>query len=73
MQAPTAASEFLELLQKSELLSAEQVRKAIQKFDLSDDMDPELVARTLVQNRVMTPFQAERLLEGRYRGFVIDG
>ena len=73
MEAPTAANEFFELLQKSELLTAGQVRKAIGQFDLNDQMPPEAVARSLVRNRVLTPFQAERLLEGRYRGFVIDG
>nr|AKB95219.1 serine/threonine protein kinase [uncultured bacterium] len=73
MQAPTVANQFFELLEKSELLSAGQVRKAIEKFDLTEAMLPESVARKLVKNRVLTPFQAERLLEGRYRGFVIDG
>jgi len=73
MEAPTAANEFFELLQKSELLTAGQVRKAIEQFKLDDEMSPESVARSLVRNRVLTPFQAERLLEGRYRGFVIDG
>ncbi|MEQ9408165.1 MAG: FHA domain-containing serine/threonine-protein kinase [Fuerstiella sp.] len=73
MQAPTVATELFELLQKSELLSASQVRRAVEKFQLSEDMPPETIARTLVQRRVLTPFQAERLLEGRYRGFVIDG
>lgn len=72
MQAPTVANQFLELLEKSELLSPEQVRRAVRKFSFTDDMSPEAVARTLVQKRVLTPFQAERLLEGRYRGFVID-
>ena len=73
MEAPTLSTEFFELLQKSELLTAGQVRKAIEKFALTDDLSPEVIARTLVRNRVLTPFQAERLLEGRYRGFVIDG
>lgn len=73
MQAPTVANEFYELLQKSELLSADQVRRVVAKLELSDETSPEVVARTLVQKRVLTPFQAERLLEGRYRGFVIDG
>ncbi len=72
MQAPTVANEFLTLLEKSGLLSAEQVRRAIEKFSLTDDMSPELVARRLVRAMVLTPFQAERLLEGRYRGFLID-
>ena len=73
MKAPTVASDFLKLVERSELLSAAQVRKAIEKFELSDDMLSESVARKLVHGRVLTPFQAERLLEGRYRGFVIDG
>ena len=41
MEAPTAANEFFELLQKSELLTAGQVRKAIGQFDLNDQMPPE--------------------------------
>lgn len=73
MQAPTVANEFLELLQKSELLSADQVRRISEQVDQQADVTPEVLARTLVQKRVLTPFQAERLLEGRYRGFVIDG
>lgn len=73
MQAPSIASDFLKLVERSDLLSAGQVRKAVETFGLSDDMSPEAVARKLVHSRVLTPFQAERLLEGRYRGFVIDG
>ena len=73
MQAPTVANQFLELLEKSELLSAGQVRKAVTQFEISDSLTPDEIARKLVKNRVLTPFQAERLLEGRYRGFVIDG
>ncbi|MDG2130341.1 MAG: FHA domain-containing serine/threonine-protein kinase [Fuerstiella sp.] len=73
MEAPTAANEFYELLQKSELLTAGQVRKVLEQFGLDMEMPPETIARSLVRNRVLTPFQAERLLEGRYRGFVIDG
>lgn len=73
MQAPTVATDFLELLKRSELLSEGQVRKAVEKFELTDDLPPGEVARKLVLGRILTPFQAERLLEGRYRGFVIDG
>ncbi|MEZ6063967.1 MAG: FHA domain-containing serine/threonine-protein kinase [Planctomycetaceae bacterium] len=72
MQAPIAANDFLSLLEKSGLLSADQVRKATEKFGLTEDLPPEQVARRLVKALVLTPFQAERLLEGRYRGFLID-
>lgn len=73
MQAPTVANEFFQLLVKSKLLSEEQLRQAIEALSLDESMPPKTVARTMINNRMLTPFQAERLLEGRYRGFVIDG
>lgn len=72
MQVPAVASEFLTLLEKSGLFSAAMVRKAREKFDFSKEVKPEEIARRLVRERLLTPFQAERLLEGRYRGFLID-
>ncbi len=63
---------FLELLERSKLLSAAQIKKAINHFDLGKYKTPREVAARLVKERVITPFQADRLLEGRYRGFIID-
>ena len=73
MQAPTVANEFFQLVLKSKLLSEAQLQQAVEKFDLDDSKSAKSIARKLVRERVLTPFQAERLLEGRYRGFVIDG
>lgn len=72
MQVPTAAQEFLELLGKSGLLTAAQIQRATEASGISLDMTAEASAKRLVRNRFLTPFQAERLLEGRYRGLVID-
>lgn len=72
MQAPAIANEFLALTEKSGLLNAGQVREVSKKLGLAKDASARQIARELVKNRVLTPFQAERLLEGRYRGFVID-
>lgn len=72
MQAPAVANEFLALIEKSGLLNARQVRKVTQKLGVAKDASARNIARELVKTRVLTPFQAERLLEGRYRGFVID-
>ena len=63
---------YLNLLEQSRLMSARQMEKLRQSITLNDDTTAEELARLLVQKRVLTPFQAERLLEGRYRGFVID-
>lgn len=65
-------NEFLRLLERSKLLSPAQVVKATNKFDLNQYDDARSAATRLVRERIITPFQADRLLEGRYRGFLID-
>ena len=72
-QTPVNAEEYLALLQKSGLMPERQILKVRQAFDLKSAPSGEELARQLVQERALTPFQAERLLEGRYRGFLIDG
>lgn len=72
MQAPVAANELLELIHKSGLLSESALRKVQEKLAINLQATAEETARLLVKERVLTPFQAERLLEGRYRGLVID-
>ena len=73
MQAPQTSAQFFELLEKSGLLSGENIRRAAEKLQLSDDLDARTVAARLAAERILTPFQSERILEGRYRGLVIDG
>ncbi|MDA1232063.1 MAG: serine/threonine-protein kinase, partial [Planctomycetota bacterium] len=73
MQVPVAAQNFLELLEKSELLTVPQIKKVREKLKIPDTASAKETAKLLVRGRVLTPFQAERLLEGRYRGLVIDG
>jgi len=73
MQVPVAAQSFLELLAKSELLTGSQIKKMRDKLKIPDAATARETAKLLVRGRVLTPFQAERLLEGRYRGLVIDG
>ncbi len=72
MQVPAAAPEFFTLLAKSGLVTAAQADRIAQKLNLAEDSTAEQAARQMVRERLLTPFQAERLLEGRYRGLVID-
>ena len=72
-QTPLSAAIYLGLLEKSGLSSSRQIAKIRQTFNVVPEMSAEELARQLVKKRALTPFQAERLLEGRYRGFVIDG
>jgi hypothetical protein len=72
MQSPVAAQDFFDLIAKSGLLTAAQVRKVQDKLQLDESASAEETARRMVKEKLLTPFQAERLLEGRYRGLVID-
>lgn len=72
MQSPVAAQDFFELIAKSGLLTTAQVRKVQDKLQLEESTSAEEAARQMVKEKLLTPFQAERLLEGRYRGLVID-
>ncbi|MFM7863678.1 MAG: hypothetical protein ACKPHU_05660, partial [Planctomycetaceae bacterium] len=73
MQSPVTAGEFFQLLEKSGLLNIEQIRRVQHALDLAKDEKAQTAATRLIQERILTPFQAERILEGRYRGLVIDG
>ncbi len=73
MAAPQVALAFLELLEKSKLLTPEEVAAAIARHGFRPDQDPRLIAQALMKDRLLTRFQASQLLKGRYRGFVIDG
>ena len=73
MQVPVVAQNFFDLLEKSELLTASQIETVQNKLQIPDTATAREVAKRLTRERILTPFQAERLLEGRYRGLVIDG
>jgi serine/threonine protein kinase len=70
MATVTAAADFLELLARSGLLSAEQTAVIVARHNLTGKSAEE-VARTFVAENLLTQFQVDRLLDGRYRGFFI--
>lgn len=72
METPLVAESFLALLNKSGLLPGEKIAAAIDTLRLGDDPPAKELARAFVRGGLLTRFQAERLLEGRYRGFFID-
>ena len=72
MPPPQVTSDFVELLEKSRLLTQDQISDALGQFELTQDASPVDVATALVRSGRLTRFQADRLLEGRHRGFFID-
>lgn len=68
---PTLAKtrdQFVDLLRKSHLLSPDQIVDALGN---RVEEDPKVLAARLVQNGTLTRFQAQSLLQGRYRNFIV--
>ena len=62
---------MLGLLEKSRLLSEDQISDAIDRLELPADIAPAELTEALITAGLLTRFQADRLLEGRHRGFFI--
>ena len=72
METPLVADSFVALLKKSGLLQAERIDTALKQFALREDAPAKDFAWAFLRADLLTRFQAERLLEGRFRGFFID-
>ena len=72
MAVAQAASEFLHYLERSRLLSPEQISEAASKLEVRDDDAVVPLAKKFVKAGYLTRLQASRLLEGHYRGFFLD-
>jgi serine/threonine protein kinase len=70
MAPPVSAETFLALLRKSNLLAEQQLADYLKRSPKLPS-DPKGAARRLVQDGLVTAFQAEQLLVGRYRGFYL--
>lgn len=71
MPAPSNATEFLQLLELSNLVAGERVQQALENAGLDASQSPTLLAEALVRAQIITRFQADQLLAGRHRGFFI--
>ena len=73
MPAPVNAEEFLELVSKSGVVEEPKLQAYVQKLTASYGLpkDPAKLAGLLVRDAVITYFQAEQLLQGKYKRFTI--
>jgi serine/threonine protein kinase len=73
MPAPSSTDEFLELVRKSGLVDAPCLNAFLQQASAggSPPTSPASWARSLTLNGLITRFQAELLLQGKWRGFRI--
>jgi serine/threonine-protein kinase len=68
----TNATEFFEHLQQSKLLTDAQLDRTLERLGELCESDAMTIAKSLVKSRILTRLQAQRLLEGRSRGFFIN-
>src|SRR5579859_1776351 len=75
MPAPTTIAEFLDIGYKSGLLDRDPVETLCQAWRQNSRIHktPGELADSLIREGMLTRFQAEKLLDGRWRGFTISG
>lgn len=74
MPAPASAQDLLDLIYRSRLLDPQAVTTFRQRQTPAAVLDtPKQLADALVRDGLLTPFQANSLLVGKWRGFIING
>jgi hypothetical protein len=72
MPEPSTSVEFLELVRSSELVSATRIDTCL-KHGLRGKMPPtaQALAQAMVREGLLTHFQAEQILQGKWKRFSI--
>src|SRR5262245_56276491 len=73
MPAPTTVADFLEIGYRSGLLEEGTVATLQTRLNGHAPNTPRTLADALIEHGLLTGFQAEKLLAGRWRGFMIAG
>ena len=73
MPAPVNSSDFLELLQKSGVVDASRLAAYLQPLRDRNELptSPRAVAQLLIRDAILTCFQADQLLLGKWKRFTI--
>jgi serine/threonine protein kinase len=71
MAAPSTNDEFLDLVRKSGVVEEKRLDTYLQKARATFPLDVAQVAGILVRDGVLTHFQAEQILQGKWRRFTI--
>ena len=73
MPSPTTSDEFLELVRKSEVVEEKRLSAYLDKARTAQSLpaEPLRLAAILVRDGILTQFQAEQFLQGKWRRFTI--
>jgi serine/threonine protein kinase len=71
MPSPTTIDEFLELVRKSGVVDEKKLTTYLEKMSAAQALPtvPAVLAGMLVRDGLLTQFQAEHVLQGKWRGF----
>ncbi len=73
MPAPTVVSDFLECVRKSSVLEPQRLEEYLARIGDAAPATPARMADALVRDGLLTRFQADQLLRGRWRNFILCG
>ena len=73
MPSPATADEFLDLVQRSGIADDSRIKSALNKLSAQSGVpsDPSKLAAALVREGLLTYFQADQLLQGKWKRFFI--
>jgi len=71
MATPTSTNDFLILLRSSKLLDEDSLNRYLVSLENLDSMTALKLARKMLRDGLLTSFQADHLLKGRYKNFFI--
>jgi serine/threonine protein kinase len=73
MAAPASVPDFLALLRQSKLLEEQALEGQLQQLREAGALPqrPDDLAKLWIEQGILTPFQADGLLQGRWRGFFV--
>src|SRR5262245_65158735 len=75
MPAPATIDDFLDVVRKSNQIDVDRLAVCLESHRQSDTLppDPRKLAALLIRDGLLTNFQAEQFLQGKYKGFQVGG
>src|SRR5262249_31513301 len=75
MPAPATIDDFLDVVRKSNQIDADRLAAYLEDRRHNDTVppDPRKLAALLIRDGLLTNFQAEQFLQGKYKGFHVGG
>ncbi|HBI46035.1 MAG TPA: hypothetical protein DDY78_24745, partial [Planctomycetales bacterium] len=73
MPAPTIVSDFLDCVRKSTVVESKSLDDYLARVSAEAPDTPARMAEALVAEGLITRFQADQMLRGRWRNFILGG